>query len=87
MTHFQLNPETVSWREVDGEVLVLDLAASRYLSTNAAGALLWQHLAAGATREELVAALVEEFAIGRDRAFADVDAFLDTMSSQGLLAS
>jgi hypothetical protein len=87
MSHFQLNPDTLSWREVDGEILALDLAASRYLTSNAAGAVLWKHLAAGATRGELAAALVEEFSIDRDRAFTDVDAFLGDLSEQGLLAS
>jgi hypothetical protein len=87
MSHFQLNPDSVSWREVDGEILALDLGASRYLTSNAAGALLWKHLAAGATRGELVDALVEEFSIDRERAFTDVDAFLGDLTEQGLLAS
>jgi hypothetical protein len=87
MTELTLNSDVLSWREVDGEILALDLGGSRYLGTNPAGALLWKALAAGSTREALVDALVGEFAVGRERAAADVDAFLRDLAAQGLLVT
>ena len=87
MTELRLNADAVSWREVDGEVIALDLAGSMYFATNASGALLWKSLAAGTSREELVALLVEGFELAEETARADVDAFLDSLVAQGLLAA
>lgn len=87
MTELRLNTDAVSWREVDGEVLALDLAASRYLGTNPTGAVLWKLLAAGTSRQRLIESLVDEFDVDVGRAASDVDAFLRNLAEQGLLAA
>ena len=87
MAELRLNPDAVSWREVDGEVLALDLGSSTYLATNPAGALLWLSLAEGASRDRLVELITEEFDVDGARAAEDVDAFLRHLESQGLLAA
>lgn len=86
MTPLRLNPAAVSWLEVDGEILALQLSSSEYLSTNATGALLWKSLTAGATREHLIAQVVEAYGIDEERAAADTDTFLDALAAHGLLA-
>jgi coenzyme PQQ synthesis protein D (PqqD) len=85
MALLRLRNDAVAWREVDGEVLVLGLDSSTYFSVNSTGGLLWKRLAAGTTRDDLVASLVTEFDVDRDRAAADVDAFLSHLGSSGLL--
>jgi hypothetical protein len=85
MQGLQLRSGELSWRAVDGEIVAVDVASSAYLSANAAGAILWQMLADGTTRDALAARLVETFGIARDRAKADVDAFLHDLSARGLL--
>jgi coenzyme PQQ synthesis protein D (PqqD) len=87
MTELRLNPSAVTWREVDGEVLALDLGTSTYLGTNPSGAMLWRSLAAGSSRDRLVELLTSEFDVEASRAAADVDAFLRYLESQGLLAA
>jgi hypothetical protein len=82
-----LNPDAVSWRDVDGEILALDLGASAYLGTNATGALLWKSLAGGTSRGRLIELLTEEFEVDESRAAADVDEFLRGLAAQGLLAA
>jgi Coenzyme PQQ synthesis protein D (PqqD) len=86
VTPLRLNPAAVSWLEVDGEILALQHASSEYLSTNAAGALLWKSLTAGTSREDLIALIVREYGIDEQRAAADTDAFLDALAEHGLLA-
>lgn len=66
----------VDWRDVQGDVVALDVRRSVYLSTNVAGAVLWSRLATGATRQELAAALVDEFDVDHETAAADVESFL-----------
>jgi hypothetical protein len=77
----------LAWRAVEGDVVALDLRASRYLGTNATGALLWERLAEGATERQLVAALTERFPEAADRAAADVAAFLAVLRERGLVVA
>ena len=87
MTRLKLRRDGLTWREIDDEVVALDIESATYVSANASGRLLWRALADGATREELVASLVDEFGIDAERAAADVDAFLADLESRGLLES
>ena len=50
-----------------------------------AGAVLWQSLVEGATRDELLARILEEFDVEDDVAARDLDAFLAELASLGLL--
>jgi Coenzyme PQQ synthesis protein D (PqqD) len=82
----RLRTQDLSWRDLDGEVVALDGEGSVYISTNRTGAALWRMLAGGSTREQLVGELVGSFDITRERAEADVDAFLGELRGKGLLA-
>jgi hypothetical protein len=85
MTMLRLRPGAVEWRSVEGEVLALDVDAATYIAANASGTVLWERLADGATREQLVEALVEAYEIERPQAETDVDAFVVELQSRGLL--
>jgi hypothetical protein len=81
----KLRADELDWREVEGEIVALDLRTSEYVAVNKSGAKLWAALAAGATREQLVGMLVQSFEITPDEAAADTDAFLQSLRSQGIL--
>lgn len=83
----RLRQHGLEWRQVDDEVVALDLDTARYLATNRTGALLWDQLAAGTTREALVALLVATWDLDEARAAADVEAFLAMLTDRGLLES
>jgi hypothetical protein len=83
----KLREDALVWREIDGEVVAVDVDASTYLGANLSGTLLWRLLADGASRDELVDALVEGFGIDVDRARADTEAFLASLSARSLLSS
>jgi len=85
MQALRLRTDELSWREIDGEIVAVDVAGSAYLSANSSGALLWQMLAAGTTRGALALRLVETFGIPRERADADVAAFLEHLVVRNLL--
>jgi hypothetical protein len=82
----QLKREGISWQEIDGELVILDLVHSVYLTTNVSGTFLTKLLVEDRSRDELITALAQEFAIDADRAATDVDAFLDLLGQRGLLA-
>lgn len=81
----RLRKDDVSWREIDGEIVILDLASSKYLTTNRTGATLVRLLVEERTADELAGALVDEFAIPREQAVRDVDVFVSTLREKGLL--
>jgi hypothetical protein len=85
MAQLRLRAEELSWRQIDAEIVAVDVSKSTYLSANESGAVLWSLLVDGATRAELAAALQERYGIDRARAEADVDAFVGTLESRGLL--
>jgi Coenzyme PQQ synthesis protein D (PqqD) len=82
---YQLRPEGLTWREIDGELVVLDLDESKYLGLNASGSAMWRLLQNGATEEELVAGLLRDFEAPDNAARTDVRAFLKTCLEQGLI--
>ena len=87
MATLRLRAEDLSWREIDDEVIAVDVETSTYLGANKAGTLLWRRLSEdGATRQELAELLVQTYGIELERASADVDAFLGELAAQGLLA-
>lgn len=82
----RLRSEELLWREVDDEIVILDLRRSVYASLNASGRTLWLRLAAGATDEELAMELERVHGCAQDVARQDASAFLDNLREQGLLA-
>ena len=81
----RVRADALEWREVDGEIVALDLRRSVYLAINPSGALLWPALVEGASRDELVTRLSDEAGISAEVASADVDRFLSELAEHGLL--
>lgn len=82
----KLRRDAVTWRRmVDGEIVGLHLQSSSYLRINEAGSVLWQALAEGSTRTQLVSLVSDRFDVDQERAAHDVDLFLTELASRGLL--
>lgn len=83
----RIKPKRVTWREVGDDVVALDSRTSDYLGLNSTGKVLWMALITdgGATRDELIAALLSEFEVEQEQAAADVDQFLDDLRGRDLL--
>ena len=85
MDELRLRDEGLVWREIDGELVVLDVEQSVYLASNETGTLLWRALAEGTTHEQLVQLLVTHVDVPVDIATGDVDAFLVQLRERGVL--
>lgn len=77
-------------RNVDGTYLVVAVgdASQRFnglITLNESGALLWKRLSEGATAQQLCDVLCETFTVDAATAAADVEAFLETARTAGLL--
>ena len=56
---------------------------SGMLSLNESGIMLWRVLEKGGDREAMVDALLAEYEVERAEAYADVDAFIDSLVKAG----
>jgi hypothetical protein len=80
-----LAEDIMMWREVDGEVIVLDKRTWTYMGINGSGAVLWKKIAQGADPTVLVECLSETYEIDEQTAARDVDAFLAMMKTHDFL--
>lgn len=85
MSELRLRADRLHWLEADGEVVALDEQSLMYLNANPAGAVLWQALAQGTTRDQLVQGILDEFEVDEATARSDVDRFLADLHARGLL--
>jgi hypothetical protein len=83
----KLRQDNVSARQIDGEIVVLDLTSSQYFTVAGSGVLLYERLAAGASEDELVAAMLAEYDVDALVARADVIAFVKKLTDAGLVES
>lgn len=81
----RLRGEDLTWQEIDGELVILDLARSSYLTTNGTGAFLAKLLVEDRTPDDLAAALAAEYGITPEEARGDVDAFVAELARLELL--
>jgi hypothetical protein len=81
----QLRTEGLTWQEIDGELVILDLQNSTYLTTNAAGAVLAKLLTEDRSLDELADALVTEFGIDQHLARQDSESFVRQLNEKRLL--
>lgn len=80
-----LREMALAWQPIDEGAVVLDLGTSTYFSVNPSGALLLALLDGGCSRQALVGALTERYAIDPDRAARETDGFLAALRARGLL--
>jgi len=81
----RLRPDGVHFREVEGEIVAVDVDGGEYVAVNRSGSVLWASLVEGADFDQLAGRLDDEFGIGGDRARADVAAFVETLDARRLL--
>jgi hypothetical protein len=81
----KLRVDDITWREIDGDLVILDLRTSTYLTANSSATVLMRQLTEEQTPAQLVQALVDAFEIPEQRAQQDVQAFVDELGERGLL--
>lgn len=81
----RLDRTAVEAREIDGELVIYDLASRRYLGGNRTAAMLWPLLLEGTDLGALATALERNCGIDPAQAREDVDAFVASLRGLGLL--
>ena len=83
-TRLVLSPDALA-RELNGEILILDLRTSQYFGLTGSGARIWQLIEAGLERDALSTALRQEFSGDPQRIDDEVAQFVSDLIERGLL--
>ena len=83
-----LKPATqVLARRLPGGAVLVDLATNRIFEVNETGAVVWELLTEGVSRDEVLGRLTETFAVDREQAAAGLERITAALQRQGLLAT
>jgi|CXWL01.1.fsa_nt_gi hypothetical protein len=77
--------ESVLFRELEGEAVLLEIESGYYFGLNEIGSKIWNLLAAHGDLETILAALMAEYDVAEDRLRSDVTAFLSTLAERRLV--
>ena len=78
-------PEHVLSRKLDDEMVLLNLDSGEYFGLNDTGTRVWELLADGRSREEVIERLIEEFEVPGEVASGHVASLCDELLEAGLL--
>lgn len=75
----------VSSREVEDELVLLDLEEGEYLVARGVGPMVWQMLVEGQTSEQIIATVADRFEQDPAVIRRDVEGFIASLESKSLL--
>jgi len=77
--------EAVSFTELDGEIICLNLEAGQYVGMKDVGQSIWERLDEPRPLDDLVQHVTAQYDVERDAAVSDVRAFLADLVEAGLV--
>jgi len=78
-------PEHVLTRELEGEMVILNLETERYLGLDDVGTRMWNALTTAGTVGEACERLLDEYEVEGERLRADVADLVERMAAEGLV--
>jgi Coenzyme PQQ synthesis protein D (PqqD) len=78
-------PEDIVFRDLAGEVVILNLGTGMYFGLNTVGTQIWRLISEGCSSEQIVATLLEEYEIEEARVQKDLDILLEQLNDVGLI--
>ena len=79
-------PDSVSVREVDGELVFLDLDGGQFFVSGGVGPRVWELLTAGNSVEEITKLVSERYGVERSGVRRDVESFVAALLDRGLVS-
>ena len=84
-TRLQPDPNVVSTKLSDDEMVLLHVVTKRYYTLNETGIRIWELFQAGKHTTEIAVALEMEYTTEPEQAFHAVRAFTEELKSEGLM--
>lgn len=78
-------PDSVMFRELEGESVILDLGSDSYFGLDQIGTKMWQALTEADSIQAAYDVLLEEYEVEADTLRADLSELLDTLLARGLI--
>ena len=78
-------PESVAWRNVNEEIVILKLKSGEYYTLNEVGQYIWQAISDQQNVEGIIKQIVDQFDVTYEKAKADVMKFLGNMLKESIL--
>ncbi len=78
-------PETVLFRELEGEAVILSTDSGKYFGLNEVGTRMWTLLRQHGEVEAACRALLAEYDVPEERLREDLAHFVDTLATRGLV--
>lgn len=86
MAEYPQHHGKLAFRELAGEVIVIDLEKSVFYSLNPVGSLIWQCCDGQTAVAQIVDRIVDEFEVDPATAEADCQAWLADLTQQGIIS-
>jgi Coenzyme PQQ synthesis protein D (PqqD) len=81
----RLRQDAIHFREIEGEIVAVDVARGEYVGANRSAARLWPAIVDGATIEALTERLAAAYRVPAEQLRGDVEAFVAVLDERGLL--
>jgi Coenzyme PQQ synthesis protein D (PqqD) len=78
-------PETVLFRDLDGEAVILATDSGKYFGLNEVGTRMWTLLQHHGEVESACRALLEEYDVAEAQMREDLTRFVDVLAARGLV--
>ena len=83
-SHVAINPSVI-YRELAGEVVLLNLQSGVYYGLDPVGARVWQLLTQSRGVDDVCATLIDEYDVSAETLRADVQRLIGELSEKGLV--
>jgi hypothetical protein len=77
--------DSVIWRDVGGDVVILNVKAGVYFGIDGSGSQMWRELAEHGSVEKTLASLQQQFDVAPDELKRDLDDLLAKLVQKGLV--
>ena len=83
---YTIDRKRITWDEIDGETLIINVETGYYFSLDGVGSLIWTMLAEGVDECDMVAGIVSEYDVEQSTAQADLQVLLDALAGEELVS-
>jgi hypothetical protein len=82
---YTIDRKRITWDEIDGETLIINVETGYYFSLDGVGSLIWGMLADGVDERDMVARIVDEYEVEESTAREDLQALVDALAFEELV--
>lgn len=77
--------ENIAWRNVNDEIVILNLKSGEYFTLNDVGQVIWTAITDEKNVEEIKMKIIDEYDVSKEKATGDIMQFITGMIEEGLL--